>query len=165
MQNTDTVPNTLIANQYPILEMYQALRSQLMKLIADDDLGYTTGGDNPTLGALCREIGEVQQSYIDSFRNFIQDFSWRNEEPGIESSVEKLVTWYDALDVDMKTAVAALSDKDISNREIDRGDFSVGPTIQLHIYREALLIFYGKASVYLKALGKPFPRQWAEWIG
>jgi hypothetical protein len=36
--------------------------------------------------------------------------------------------------------------------------------IQLHIYREALLSFYGKASVYLKALGKTLPEQWQSWI-
>jgi hypothetical protein len=32
------------------------------------------------------------------------------------------------------------------------------------IYREALLIFYGKASIYLKALGKTLPEQWQAWI-
>jgi hypothetical protein len=38
------------------------------------------------------------------------------------------------------------------------------PTFQLEVYKEALLIFYGKASVYLKAMGKPRPQQWQEWI-
>lgn len=38
------------------------------------------------------------------------------------------------------------------------------PTFQLEVYKEALLIFYGKASVYLKAMGKPRPPQWRERI-
>jgi IS605 OrfB family transposase len=32
-------------------------------------------------------------------------------------------------------------------------------------YKEALLIFYGKVSMYLKAIGKILPEQWQEWIG
>jgi hypothetical protein len=43
--------------------------------------------------------------------------------------------------------------------------FAVPPAIQLHTYREALFIFYGKVTVYLQALGKPMPPQWATWIG
>jgi hypothetical protein len=35
----------------------------------------------------------------------------------------------------------------------------------LEIYKEALLIFYGKTSVYLKATGKELPEQWLAWIG
>jgi hypothetical protein len=42
--------------------------------------------------------------------------------------------------------------------------FAVSPAIQLHTYREALFIFYGKVTVYLQALGKPLPPQWATWI-
>jgi hypothetical protein len=74
------------------------------------------------------------------------------------------------LDREMMAAVAALSDEDIDTRRIVRGDFdeeffSPLPRIQLDIYREALLIFYGKVSVYLRADGRPLPGQWMDWIG
>ncbi|MFP4346453.1 MAG: hypothetical protein ACLFU8_17340 [Anaerolineales bacterium] len=38
------------------------------------------------------------------------------------------------------------------------------PHVQLEIYKEALLIFYGKVSVYLKALGKVPSEHWQAWI-
>lgn len=41
---------------------------------------------------------------------------------------------------------------------------SLSPAIQSEIYKEALLIFYGKVDVYLKAMGKPRPEQWAIWM-
>jgi len=31
--------------------------------------------------------------------------------------------------------------------------------------REALLIFYGKVSVYAKTMGKPLSQIWDDWIG
>jgi hypothetical protein len=157
--------NSIVQEQVPILEETQALRKQLMALLKDEDLGYSPGGENPTLGALCREMGEVEHAYIESFKAFKQDFSYRNEEPGLEGSVERLAAWFEDLDRELKAALEGLSEDDIQNRVIDRGGgFVLPPTIQFHIYREALLIFYGKASVYLKAMGKAQPKQWQEWI-
>jgi hypothetical protein len=69
-------------------------------------------------------------------------------------------------DEELKTAVAALTPDDIQNRTVYRGEnFQVSSLINLTIYNEALLIFYGKISVYLKAMSKSIPQQWQEWIG
>lgn len=158
--------NSIMQGYYPVFEMYQALRNQLMELLTDNDLGYQPGGQNPTLGALCREIGEAEHAYIESFKTFKQDFSYRNEEPGLAGSVEKLSTWFGELDRELKTTISGLSEEDIQNRKIDRGgDFTLPPQIQLEVYKEALLIFYGKVDVYLKALGKTLSQQWQDWIG
>jgi hypothetical protein len=63
-----------------------------------------------------------------------------------------------------------MTEPDMSSRRIMRADFdedyfSPLPTEQRDMYREALLIFYGNASVYLKALRKSLPPQWQAWIG
>jgi hypothetical protein len=67
--------NSILADYYPTFRLYQALRSQLMELLNDDDLRFTPGGDNPPLGALCVEIGEVEHAYIQSFQNGRMDLS------------------------------------------------------------------------------------------
>jgi hypothetical protein len=124
------------------------------------------GGANPTLGALCREIGEVEVAYIQSFKTFKQDFTNRHTEPGLEDSVTALAAWFAELDRELKAVIGGLAEEDIKGRTIDRGgDFRPAPFIQLEIYKEALLIFYGKVSMYLKAMGKILPEQWQEWIG
>lgn len=156
--------NSLITQYYPTFRLYQALRGQLLELLSDDDLRFTPGGENPLLGALCVEIGEVQHAYIQSFRTFQIDFRYRCPEPAMAGSVSRLAVWYTELDADLESAVSALSEEDIQTRQIDRGGWSTTPLIQLEVYKEALLIFYGKASVYLKAMGKPRPQQWREWI-
>jgi uncharacterized damage-inducible protein DinB len=156
--------NNILAEYYPTFRLYQNLRSQLMDLLTDDDLRFSPGGANPPLGALCQEIGEVERAYIDSFQTFRIDFAYRNPEPGLAESVGQLSAWYNALDAELEAAIAALSEEDVKTRQIDRGGWSLPPSIQLEVYKEALLIFYGKASVYLKALGKSRSEQWQEWI-
>jgi hypothetical protein len=158
--------NSIMTDYFPVFEMYQAIRAQLMETLADSDLSYTPGGANPRLGLLCREIGEVEQAYIDSFKSFRLDFSYRNTTPGLESSVAQLAGWYADLDAELKAMVAGLSQEDISARKVDRsGGFQLPPQLQLNVYQEALLIFYGKAAVYLKAMGKTMPQQMQDWIG
>ena len=157
--------NNLTENYYPTFELYQSLRAQLMDTLTDEDLLFETSGENITLGALCRQIGETEHSYIQSFRTFTGDFDYRNDQPGLAESVERMVAWFAVLDTELKGVLSALSQDDLANRTIDRGGgFVISPTIQLEIYKEALLIFYGKADVYLKAMGKPRPEQWSAWI-
>jgi len=157
--------NRIMTEYYPTFQLYQALRDQLMTIVTDEDLRYTPGGTNPPLGTLCRTIGEVEYAYIQSFKTFTQDFSYRNTAAGLADSVRQLTAWFAALDQDLRATIEGLSEDDITNRLIDRGgDFQLPPQIQLSVYNEALLIFYGKVSVYLRAMGKSLPQQWQDWL-
>ena len=149
---------------------YQLLRDQLMDILDDEDLVQRLGGETASLGALCREIGEIEHAYVESFRTFRQDFTYRNADPGLEHSVAALKAWYADLDRNLMAAVEALSEDDIANRRIIRGDFDedyFSPLAkqQLDVYREALLLFYGKVSVYLRAMDRRLPGHWPDWVG
>lgn len=164
--------NSLVAVHMPAtyFSEYQALRDELMAILSDDDLRFRVGGTSATLGALCREIGEVEHTYVESFRTFRQDFGYRNPDPRLETSVGALASWFADLDRELAAAIVALSEDDIADRRIVRNDFDITgfsplPNVQLDIYREALLIFYGKVSVYLRAMGKALPGHWPHWIG
>ncbi len=158
--------NRIISEQYGLFRLYQQLREELLATLTDADLAFTPGGDNPPLGRLCVEIGETERSYVDSFVHFSQNFDYRHADRAIESSVAGLRAWYEQLDAELYAAVAALSDDDVAQRHIDRGHgFRVPADVQLHIYQEALIIFYGKATVYLKLLNKTMSDQWQHWIG
>lgn len=149
---------------------YQVLRDELMETLSDADLGTRLGGQTASLGALCREIGEIEHAYVESFRTFRQDFSYRNPDPELEHSLAALNVWFAELDRELMASVEALSEDDIAGRRIIRGDFaeeffSPLPKTQLDVYREALLIFYGKVAVYLRAMERPLPGHWDDWIG
>lgn len=156
--------NTIIRDYYPVFQMFQSLRDQLTAVLHDTDLAYTPGGTNPTLGALCRENGEVEYAYIQSFKTFeLKEFTYRNTQPGLESSVAALTAWYAELDRDLKATIEGLSDDDLANRKIERGGFDPSPQLNLDTYKDALLLFYGRVIVYLKALEKTLPDSW-QWL-
>jgi hypothetical protein len=159
----DYVPATYFAE-------YQLLRKELTDLLEDEDLGFRPAEAAPTLGQLCREIGDIEHSYVEALRTFRQDFGWRNPDARVERDLAALTSWYAALDQDLAAAIEALTEDEIATRRIARNDFDVDdfsplPPQELDIYREALLIFYGKVSVYLRMLGKDLPGHWPAWIG
>jgi hypothetical protein len=157
--------NSIMQNYWPIFELYQAMRGQMLGLLSDDELLFTPGGANRPLGELFREIGETERSYIDSFKQFACDFKYRNPEPGLAESTAQLAAWYADLDAELKTVIEGLTEEQVQGQRVYRGaNFEPPMQIQLSIYQEALLIFYGKASVYLKALNKPMPEQVRDWI-
>jgi hypothetical protein len=148
-----------------ILHMTTALRTQMMDTLTDADLAFTLP-NNPTLGELCRGMGDVERSYIDSFKTFKQVWDVRNTEPGLGGSVERLKGWYKTLDAELDAVLTAIPDSDFQSKAVDRGGGFMMPLgAQFHTYREAILIFCGKCDVYMRALGKPLGEQWQGWIG
>ena len=150
--------------QREVLHATQELRRQLLEVLSDADLGFRPAPGCLPLGELCREMGEVQQAYLESFRTFRLDLSYRHEAE-VSRSVEKLAAWYARLDAELESVLEGLDEADLT-RSVDRGDGFAPPVeVQFHIYREALLIFYAKAHVYLTALGKRVTGPWQWWIG
>src|SRR5207237_581693 len=156
--------NLYMEEKWPWIEGTHAMLSQLLDILSDADLAFNPGGQNMTLGMLLREIGEIEHSYIQSLQTFKQDWSYHNTEAGLESNVTRLKAWYETLDDEMKATVSALSDEDLT-KTVDRGGFSMPVELQLDVYLQALLIFLGKATIYLKAMNKSLPKQIQEYIG
>ena len=157
--------NAEIQRFWKLNRMYTPLRDQLMDALNDEDLGFSPGGGNPSLGELCRELGEIQAVYIESFKTLRTDFSARSHDDSLSSSAARLAEWYRQLDDELQAALERISDEDVAGQQIDRGGYSMPIPINLDVFREALLIFYGKVSVYAKAMGKTLPGDWADWIG
>lgn len=157
--------NSLLESEFPLHET-QSLRYDLLQTLTDSDLAYKLPGDNLTLGELCREIGEVEYSYIQSFKTFTHDWSYRTTEPELATSVARLQAWYTSLDNEFETVLRGFSENDLHHKQINRGHrFTPSLYVQFQIYHEALLMFYAKASVYLKALQKSVNDQWQVGIG
>ena len=156
--------NRYMTEKWSWIEGTHQMRSQLLDILSDADLTFNPGGQNMTLGALCRQLGEVEYSYAQSLKTLQQDWSYRNEEAALERSVARLKDWFQRLDDELKATATALSDEDLK-KTVDRGGFAMPVDLQLDVYLQVLLIFFGKATIYLKAMNKPLPQQIQEYIG
>ena len=156
--------NRFMQEKWSWIEGSHEMRTQLLNILSDADLAFNPGGQSMTLGALCREMGEIEHAYVQSLITFKQDWSYHNEEADLDSSVARLKAWFQTLDDEMKATVSALSDEDLT-KIIDRGGFMMPVELQLDVYLQALLIFFGKATIYLKAMNKLLPQQIQEYIG
>ena len=94
------------------------------------------------------------------------DWSHRQLTPPEPITIASLRAWFDAQDDAMKAALDRLTDEELRIDRIDRGHgFVASPFVQHEVYREAVYIFYGKLSVYLKALERDAGEEWAAWVG
>lgn len=156
--------NRYVQEKWSWIEGTHTIRIELLGSLSDDDLRFSPGGANMTLGALVRESGDVEYAYNQSLKTMSQDWSYSNTEPGIEQSVDRLKTWLQSLDSEMSALVAAFSDDDL-RKTIDRGGFAVPVDMQLDIYLQAALIFLGKLSIFFRAMNKPLPQNVLDFIG
>ncbi|MEX1071593.1 MAG: hypothetical protein WEC37_03110 [Anaerolineales bacterium] len=156
--------NRLTEEYIPLLGHYQKLKHQMLEVLTNADLAHTIKG-SPSLGELAKEIGETEQSYLNSFKTYKLNFDYKNLDAGLAKSISALSAWYASLDDELKTILENFSDDDLDKIRIDRHGWPVPIQQNLDIYKEALLIFCGKAWVHLLALGKTLPEQWADWIG
>src|SRR5947209_20366540 len=137
--------NRYMQEKWPWIEGTHALRVQLLDILSDTDLAFSPGGQNMTLGALCREMGEIEHSYEQSLKTFQQDWSYHNTEADLESSVARLKAWFQTLDDELKATVATFSDEDLK-KMVDRGGFSMPVEMQLGVYVQAQLSFLGRPT-------------------
>ncbi|MEM6530413.1 MAG: hypothetical protein AAF653_19090 [Chloroflexota bacterium] len=157
--------NNFVQQQFPILESTLAMRHTLMDMLTDEDLQFALPG-NITLGEVCQQVGECDYIYAQAFKTFQHDWTYTHPDSSVAVSVEKLRAWYTELEADIKNTLAAMTDEQINTQMVDRGhDMHIPLAFDFHVYRESLLIFYAKVSVYLRAMGKPLPQQWQLWIG
>ena len=72
--------NRLMNEKWPWIEAAHGTRSQMLDILSDADLAFHSGGQNMTVGVLCRQMGETEHSYIQSLKTFKQEWSYRNTE-------------------------------------------------------------------------------------
>ena len=155
--------NHIMNEKWSWIEAAHGMRSQMLDILSDADLDFHPGGQNMTFGALCRQMGETQHSYIQSLKSLKQEWSYRNTEAYVVSSVARLKAWFQTLDDEMQAAITGFSDEDVM-KMVDRGGNAVTIAFQLDVYLQAVLIFLGKATIYLKAMNKPLPQSFEEYI-
>ncbi|MBC8100553.1 MAG: hypothetical protein H7Y11_14010 [Armatimonadetes bacterium] len=155
--------NQFMETQWSTFSGTHKMRDDLLDSFSDADLAFSPGGSNMTLGELCREMGETEYSYLQSLKTLTQEWSYRATDPSLTTSISALKAWYHTMDTEMEAVVSAMSDDDFK-KAVERG-FPITVDIQMQIYLQALLIFFGKATIYVKAMNRPLSDIMQSWIG
>jgi uncharacterized damage-inducible protein DinB len=152
--------NITVQNIMPMFDAMKTMRDEWLSAITDADLAFNPGGSNKPMGELLREMGEVNQAYIESFKTF--KHNWTKDSPDL-STLEQLQRWFAEQDNELNANLSALSDDDMTNT-IERAGYPMPIEMQLQAYLQGLLIYFGKATIYLRAMNKTLPSKLAEWV-
>ena len=74
--------NHYMQEKWSWIEGTHGMRTGLLETLSDADLAFNPGGENVSLGALCRELGEIEYDYLQSFKTFRQDWSQQRSRSG-----------------------------------------------------------------------------------
>ncbi len=154
--------NKILTQQANLIDLTHNLRTEILNAITEADLDTQLGGQSHSLRALILEQGTIQMAYVECFRNFELRFDHAAPE-GVQS-LEDIKTWFVELDTSLISALGALSDEDLK-RGVPRSKYTVPAEIVFYTYRESVMIFAAKASVYLRALDHALPAQVKSWVG
>ena len=88
---------SLIEGEFPLQETHR-LRYDLPQTLTDSDL-----------------------AYIQSFKTFKHDWSYRATAPELATSVARLQTWHITLEQEFETVLRGFSEDDLHHKQIDRG--------------------------------------------
>jgi len=154
--------NRLLKNHREFLDMNHQLRQNVLEAVSNSDLEHRLGGTTLSLRRLLLEQGEFQAAYTRSFRTC--ELRFDVAAPTDVDTLAQIQAWFAQLDGEMIEVLEALEDADLK-RPVDRGGrYSPPVEICFHTYRETLLIFAAKASVYLRALGRELSPQISNWV-
>jgi len=155
--------NQIEQDFFGLLDMTHKVRDEAVATLGSTDLAFRIEGCK-SVGEVLQDLGDIETMYTRSFETMKMDFA--AQAPGRENIVsgEAAVGWLHGLDGELKAALSALSDDDLS-KPIDRGGWHMPAMAQFHTYREAVLIQFGKLDCYLRAMGKDLPEEWVAWVG
>ncbi|GAB4531349.1 MAG: hypothetical protein OHK0046_52110 [Anaerolineae bacterium] len=157
--------NMYVIQHLDNLRDVQALRHDALNVFTSADLPYRPGGTALSLGELCKEMGDTQLSYLNSLKTLTHDYTTQHPDTTLTSDLPKLTEWFKAMDAEMNALVEGMNDDEIQ-RIVDRGyGFMLPVGAQMHVYKEALMLFLGKISIYMRVMNKPLPEKFGMWIG
>ena len=152
-----------LMKRYPeLMELNQKLRRDVLDAISDEDLGHTLGGDTLSLAELPLQQNRWKDDYVQAWSTL--ELRHGSQSAPEQQTVVGFKLWFGSIEQDIRTTLEAMSDEELS-RPVKRGTYSLPLEITACTYRESLIIFAGKASLYLHSLGGPLSAHLKGFVG
>ena len=95
---------------------HHGMRDHLLTVVSDADLAYKLPGQNPTLGELLVELGDLEGVYTHSFDTLTLDWSHRQLPPPAPITIASLRAWFESQDDAMNTRAEPLHGRGAAHR-------------------------------------------------
>jgi uncharacterized damage-inducible protein DinB len=134
--------------------------------LSEADLEFIVARNMGTLGQQFRHLARVRAQYIEALSTKKIGPVKLKIDPSVSRSKKRLVALHRSLDTKLLSALEKLSEDEVDRVRINWTYWGLRPmnVVQhLQALNEHEVLHNGQLIVYMRALGKKFPKAWEAW--
>lgn len=158
--------NKEISRQVENLKFCQDLAMDILKVLTDEQLGFTVGKNMGTLGEQFRHMARVRLQYSEAVETKKVEPTKEIIDPSIAKSKEKLIELWQKVNQKIPQILEKMSAEELENLKIDWKHWGVD-SMDIYSHLQALIdhenLHNGQIIVYVRTMGLKFPESWKAW--
>jgi len=155
-----------ISRQVENLKFCQDLAMDILKMLTDEQLGFTVGKNTGTLGEQFHHMARVRLQYSEALETKKVAPTKETIDPSIAKSKEKIIELWEKISQKIPHILKKMSVEELENLKIDWKHWGVD-SMGIYSHLQALIdhenLHNGQIIVYIKTMGLKFPKSWKAW--
>ncbi len=144
----------------------QNLAFDVLKMLSDEQLGFTVGKNMGTLGEQFRHMARVRFQYAEAIETKKVDNTIEKIDPEVAKSKSKLIELWEKANQKLLAVLQNADPDELENTMINWKHWGVDE-MNIHDHFNALMdhetLHNGQIIVYVRTMGLKFPEGWKAW--
>ncbi|HEY4487015.1 MAG TPA: DinB family protein [Candidatus Paceibacterota bacterium] len=144
----------------------QNLAFDVLKMLTDEQLGFTVGKHMGTLGEQFRHMARVRFQYAEAIETKKLDKTIETIDPEVAKSKERLIELWEKANQKLVSVLEKADSDVLENTSIDWKYWGVD-SVNIHDHLNFLMdhetLHNGQIIVYLRTMELQFPKSWEAW--
>ncbi|OGG47800.1 hypothetical protein A2671_01000 [Candidatus Kaiserbacteria bacterium RIFCSPHIGHO2_01_FULL_49_13] len=155
-----------IEKQIEDWKFIQGLGFDVLKMLNDEQLGFTVGKNMGTLGEQFRHMARVRFQYTEAIETKKVDNTIEKIDPVVAQYKDKLIELWERANQKLLNVLKNADPNDLEKKTIDWKHWGVNE-MNIHDHLNALMdhetLHNGQIIVYLRTMELKFPKSWEAW--
>ena len=155
-----------IEKQIEDWKFIQGLGFDVLKMLNDEQLGFTVGKNMGTLGEQFRHMARVRFQYTEAIETKKVDNTIEKIDPVVAQYKDKLIELWERANQKLLNVLKNADPNDLEKKAIDWKHWGVNE-MNIHDHLNALMdhetLHNGQIIVYLRTMELKFPKSWEAW--
>lgn len=147
-------------------QFIQNLAFDVLKMLSDEQLGFTVGKNMGTLGEQFRHMARVRFQYTEAIETKKVSDTIEKIDPTVAKSQVRLIELWEKANKKLLNVLAKMSSDEVENTIIDWKHWGIDE-MNIHDHLNALMdhetLHNGQIIVYLRTMELKFPKSWEAW--